>query len=299
MRQALLNGFRSPGLVGFGFGGAPGARFATQRLAIGHQTLGRVRTAVEQHILHEVPKLRLDLLVHFEHPGIDDAHVEPGLNGVEEEGTVHRLPNMVVAPETKADVGDAAADLGEGQVGLNPSSRLDEVDGVVVVDLDPGGDGEDVRIENNVLRRELCALGEQVITPLANLDAARKGIGLSLLIKGHHHDRRAIATNESGLFKEALFAFFERNGIDDALALEATQARLQHRPLRRIDHDRHPSDVGFGRDQIEELRHRRSAVEHSLVHVDIDDLGPRLDLLFANRQRGIVVAGQDEFGEFR
>ena len=145
---------------------------------------------------------------------------------------MHRLPDMVVTPETEADVGDAAADLGEGQVGFNPSSRLNKIDGVVVVNLDPGGDRENIRIENNVLRRELCALGEQVITPLANLDAALKRIGLPLLIKGHHHDRRAIATNESGLFKEALLAFFERNRIHDALALEATQARLEHRPLR-------------------------------------------------------------------
>jgi hypothetical protein len=34
------------------------------------------------------------------------------------------------------------------------SAGLDEVDGVVVVLLDAGGDGEDVRVEDDVLGRE-------------------------------------------------------------------------------------------------------------------------------------------------
>jgi hypothetical protein len=36
----------------------------------------------------------------------------------------------------------------------DPAHRLDEVDGVVVVLLDAGGDGEDVRVEDDVFGRE-------------------------------------------------------------------------------------------------------------------------------------------------
>jgi len=37
---------------------------------------------------------------------------------------------------------------------LDPLRGLDEVDGVVVVLVDPRGDGEDVGVEDDVLRRE-------------------------------------------------------------------------------------------------------------------------------------------------
>ena len=48
------------------------------------EPLGGVGPAVEQHVLDEFEQLRLDLLVHFEHAGVDDAHVQPGLDGVVE-----------------------------------------------------------------------------------------------------------------------------------------------------------------------------------------------------------------------
>ena len=65
-----------------------------------------------------------------------------------------RLADRVVAAEREGDVGDAAAHLGVRQRPLDPARGLDEVDRVVVVLLDPGGDREDVRIEDDVLGRE-------------------------------------------------------------------------------------------------------------------------------------------------
>jgi hypothetical protein len=49
---------------------------------------------------------------------------------------------------------------------------LDEVDGVVVVLLDAGGDGEDVRIEDDVFRREADLFDQQVVGAGADLDLA-------------------------------------------------------------------------------------------------------------------------------
>ena len=43
--------------------------------------------------------------------------------------------------------------------------------------------------------------------------------------------------------------------------------------------------VGLGRDQVEEPGHGRLAVDHSLVHVDVDDVGAVFDLLAGHGQR--------------
>ena len=49
--------------------------------------------------------------------------------------------------------------------------------------------------------------------------------------------------------------------------------------------------------QVEEAGHGRGRVEHPLVHVDVEDLGPALHLLPGHGQRLLVLAGQDELGE--
>ena len=142
--DALHEGVREP-LLHRGFApllfflavarGGPAAR-GLELLAEVDEALGRVRTAVEKHVFDEDPQLRIDLLVDLEHPGVDDAHVHAGADGMKEERGVHRLAHAVVAAKAERDVGHAAAHLGVGQVLLDPARRFDEVDGVVVVLLD-------------------------------------------------------------------------------------------------------------------------------------------------------------------
>ena len=50
------------------------------------QPLGGVGPAVEQHVLHELEQVLGDLLVNRQHAGVDDAHVQAGLDGVVEKG---------------------------------------------------------------------------------------------------------------------------------------------------------------------------------------------------------------------
>jgi hypothetical protein len=54
------------------------------------------------------------------------------------------------------------------------------------------------------------------------------------------------------MLDELVHAFLHADRIDDRLALHALQPRLDHLPLRGVDHDRHARDVGLGCDQIEE-----------------------------------------------
>jgi hypothetical protein len=68
-------------------------------------------------------------------------------------------------------------------------------------------------------------------------------------------------------------------------------------PLGAVDHHRHARDVGLAGDEVQEAHHGRLAVQHGLVHVDVDDLGAVLDLLARHGQRLLVLAGQDQPGE--
>ena len=118
------------------------------------QALGRVGTAVEQHILDQHFQFGLDLFIHLEHSGIDDAHVHARGDGVIKKRGVHGFADFVVAAKTERNIRDAAAHFRMRQVGLNPARGVDVIHRVVVVLLHAGGDGEDVGIENDVFGRK-------------------------------------------------------------------------------------------------------------------------------------------------
>ena len=52
------------------------------------------------------------------------------------------------------------------QIFFDPARRLDEVDAVIIMLFHAGGDGENVRIENDILRRETDLLGQNVVSAL-------------------------------------------------------------------------------------------------------------------------------------
>ena len=60
-----------------------------------------------------------------------------------------------------------------GRVCADLPRRLDEVDAVVVVLLDAGRDGEDVRVEDDVLGRKAGLFGQQLVGARADRDLAR------------------------------------------------------------------------------------------------------------------------------
>ncbi len=261
------------------------------------QPLGGVGTRVEDDVLDALAQVGVDLVVHHQRAGVDDAHVEAGPDGVEEEDGVDRLAHGVVAAEGERDVGDAAADLGAGQVRLDPAGGLDEVLAVGRVLLDAGRDGEDVGVEDDVLGREADLVDQDPVGPLADRLAALEVVGLAVLVERHHHDRGAVLAAEPGVVAERLLALLHRDGVDDRLALHALEAGLDDLPLRGVDHHRDAADVGLGGDQLEEAVHRGDAVDHPLVHVDVDDLRAGLDLLGSDGEGGVVVAVLDELAE--
>ena len=96
---------------------------------------------------------------------------------------------------------------------------------------------------------------------------------------------------------ELLLALLEADGVHHALPLDALEARLDHRPLGRVEHHRHSADPRLRGDELEEFHHGCLGVEHPFVHVDVDHLRAALHLLARDLQPRLVVAREDQPGE--
>ena len=210
---------------------------------------------------------------------------------------MHRLAHGLVAAEGEGEVGDTARNMDERHTLADRAGGLDEIDAVIVVFLDPGRHGEDVRVEDDILRREADRFRQQLVGALAYLDLALVAVRLARLVEGHDDDRGTVVADQPGLVKEVLLTLLERDRIDDPLALYAFQPGLDDLELGGIDHHRHLGDVGLGGDEVEELDHRPAGIDQPLVHVDVDDLRAVLHLVARDGERRRVVARGDQLAE--
>ncbi len=163
----------------------------------------------------------------------------------------------------------------------------------------PGADGEDVGVEDDVLRREAGALGEQRVGPRANLDLAIDGLGLALLVERHHERGGPEAAHAARLIEERLLALLEAERVGDALPLNALEPRLEDGEARAVDHDRQHGHFRLGRYEVEEPRHRGLGVEEVRVHVHVDEVGSAAHLVERDVEGSLVVVRLDEAAEAR
>ena len=204
-----------------------------------------------------------------------------------------------VAAEREGEVGDAAGNLRAGTPLLDAGHGLDERLGEVCVLLHPGSDGEDVRVEDDVLGREADLVHEQPVGALADLDLAVGRLGLALLVEGHHHNPGAVPAHLAGLGEEVLLPLLEAEGVDDPLALDALEPRLEHRPARAVHHDRQARHLGLGGDQVEEGCHGRLGIEEVGVHVHVEEVRPAAHLVESDVERALEVVSLDQAPEPR
>ena len=71
-----------------------------------------------------------------------------------QKSSVDCFTNNVVAPEAKANIRNTTGDFCSWTNAFNLFGRLKEVDRVVVVFFHAGGDGQDVRVKDDVFWRE-------------------------------------------------------------------------------------------------------------------------------------------------
>ena len=83
------------------------------------------------------------------------------------------------------------------QVLPDPARRLDESDTIAVVLVHAGRNGEDIRVENNVLGRKADLVDQDVVGALADRGLAFERVGLALFVKRHHHHRGTIAAHDA------------------------------------------------------------------------------------------------------
>ena len=165
--------------------------------------------------------------------------------------------------------------------------------------INPGRDRKDVRVEDNVFRREAYLFGKNFVRPSANLNFTRSSVGLPLLVKGHHHHCSTVASQQLRVVDKGLNPLFHRDGVNDAFTLNALQPFFDDVPFRGVDHNRHAGDIRLTGDKVEKTHHRRFGVEHPLIHVDIDNLCAAFHLLTGDIQRFVVFLFFDQSLKFR
>ena len=282
-----------PGLSGLG-------RFGLCFQLIGqlNQPFRSVRPTVEHHVFYDRQDVGRNIAIHHRRGGIDDAHVHPLTAGMVEEHGVHGLADIVVAPERERKVAHPATHMRPGEVTANPARSTDKVHGIVVMFLHSRGYGQHVRVEYDIMGIETDLVHQQTVSPCADFYLAFISIGLPLFIKSHHDDGRPKAFHLPGMGQEDFLPFFQRDGIDDALALHAFQSGCNHVPFGRIYHDGHAGNLRLGGQQVQERHHLLPGIEKPVVHVDVDDQGTILHLLAGDFQSLFVVFLFDQPQEF-
>ena len=206
-----------------------------------------------------------------------------------EEYSMHRLTDIVVAPEGETEVGYTTTDMCAREVLTYPFCSPDEVGSIGIMLLHTRCDGKDIWVEDNVVRVHPYPLSENAISPLCNLDTSFIARGLPLLIEAHHHHSCPIAHHVESMFDELLLTFLQRDGVDDALTLDTFQTCHNDVPVGGVDHHRHLCDVGFCSNHIEECLHLCLGIEQTIIHVDIDNESPVFHLFSGNGKSLIVI----------
>ena len=173
-----------------------------------HQPFRGVFATVKQHVFHPFQQIRINLLIHDNLTGIDDAHIHTGLNGMIQEGRMHGLTNRIVAAQGKRQIAHPSADLYQGKLAFNTTRGLDIIHGIIFMFVHAGGHGKNVGVKNDVFRRKTHFIRQNLIGATANIHAALHRIGLPLLVKRHHQYGGAKTQSGACLGDKTFFPFF-------------------------------------------------------------------------------------------
>ena len=146
----------------------------------------------QDHILDTLAQIGGNLLVDAELARVDDTHGHSRADRVVQEHRVHGLPHRIVAAERERRVAHAPAHMHRRHQLLDLRRCLDEIQAVAIVFLYAGGHRKNVRVENNVLGREIELFRQKLVGALADRYFALYRVRLALFVERHHHDRRTV-----------------------------------------------------------------------------------------------------------
>ena len=222
--------------------------------------------------------------------GVHNSHVEPSLDAVVKEGGIDGFANDIVSAKTETDIADAARYLGSRTLFLDSFCSFKKVDRVVVMFFHARGDGQNVRVKDNVFGRESNFINQDVVGFFANGNLVIRFHRLPCFVERHNDYCGAVAANQSGFAFKLLKVVFHRDRVDDRLALNISQSGFDDLPLGAVDHDWHGADIGLTRDEPKEFGHCLDAIEQCIVHVDVDDCRAAFDLIASDFKGFLVIA---------
>ncbi len=250
--------------------------------------LGSTLLAIQNHILDHLELILRNIGISHLRGWVHDAEVHTLLNGMIEEDGMHGLTDVVVASEREAQITHTTTDVGTRQVFLDPTRSTDEIERIGIVLLHTCGHSQHVGVEDDVQGIHAHLLRKQFIGSLGYLDTTFVAGGLTFFVEAHHHHSSTIALHVASVFQELLLTLFQRDGVDDALALHTLQSCTNHLPIRGVDHHRNLGDIGLGSNHIEEVHHLGFGVEQAIIHIDIYHEGA-IGYLLASNTNGLVV----------
>ena len=189
-----------------------------------------------------------------------------------EENRVYSFPDHIVPPEGEGEVAYTSTNSGIRQVCLDPPGGIHKVHSIIIMLLNTCTDGQDIRIKDYIARWELELFCKQFIGSFTDFNASFIAVGLTLFIKGHNNNSGPVSPDKAGMFQELFLAFFQTDGVDHCLALDAFQACLYDCKFRRVDHKRNLGNFRFSQQKIQEGMHLMLRIQHSVIQVNIQDL---------------------------
>ena len=214
-----------------------------------------------------------------------------------QERGVHCFTQVVVAAECKREVRKTARDADAGEVVHNPADSTNKVNGVGVVLCHAGSDGQNVRVVNDIGRVEVQLLHHDIVSTGRNLYATLVVRGLAFFVEEHHDYGSTEALYGERMLDKRFFAHLERDGVHDALALDALEAFFDDFEAGAINHDRHAAHGRVRCNQVQERAHFGGGVKETVVHVDVNHVGAVIDLLAGDFERFFVILLVDETQE--
>src|SRR5690606_32363053 len=215
MREPIFNGAFAPLVVLFLF-----LYRAFESLSKLQQAFRCIVTAVEQYIFHPFEEFLVDLVVNFKHRRVHDAHIHTVADSMIKKRGVHGFANLLISAEGKRDVADASAHVSVWEVFPNPLSCPEEIKRVVAMFFNACSYRKNIRIKDDVLRRKLNHVNQQIIGALADGYSTFKRVGLTGFIKSHHHHRCTVAPHKFRLTQKFFFSTLETYRVYDTPSLK-------------------------------------------------------------------------------
>ena len=243
----------------------------------------RVLAPVPDQVFGQFTLFLGDAGVTLHHLRVDDGHVQAGLRAVVQE---HRVEHLAASSrQPKGHVGYPQHRLGLGQRLLDHPHAFDGLRRRTHVVFVAGSGRKHQGIKDDVFCGHSVLLGQQLVRTVGDLQLplSRDRLRLvGIIVDASHHQRRAVAPRQRDHALEAFLPILQVDGVDDGLALQPFQRLLDHRRVRRVDHDR---GLDAPVELVQELDHVRRLVPVRVLQAHVQHVGAVANLPAANLGR--------------